>query len=111
MEYSELNINWGGQKFIFVACDKLPSKKEAIDYLNKRTQIASGKSNQETTLDASEQMGSQSWSVPENKQRRHIFMRDLRAGIDFCKEKYGVSEAEIIAEAKRIAPHYNIARA
>lgn len=35
----------------------------------------------------------------------NIFMRDLRYGIGFCCNKYGATSDEIIAEAKRIAPH------
>jgi len=40
-------------------------------------------------------------------EQRSMFMKDLRFGLKFCCDKYGVTEDEIVDEAKRIAPHMN----
>lgn len=46
--------------------------------------------------------------IPDVKQRKAMFVSDLRLGIDFCIKKYGASREEIIAEAQRIAPFVRV---
>lgn len=50
------------------------------------------------------------WHIPDNRQRCVMFMRDLQVGLQFCSEKYNVSQDDIIREAKRIAPHMNMSK-
>lgn len=46
--------------------------------------------------------------IPDDKTRKRLFLKDLKLGVDFCVKKYGVTRAEVIAEAKRIAPHVKV---
>ena len=43
--------------------------------------------------------------IPNDRNRRVMFMNDLKRGIQFCVDKYGATQEEIIAEANRISPN------
>lgn len=43
------------------------------------------------------------WHIPDDKMRRHLFRKDLMAGIQFCVDKYGQSKEVIEAEARRLS--------
>ena len=46
--------------------------------------------------------------IPDDRNRVRLFLKDLKIGLDFCSQKYGVSHEAIVAEAKRIAPHLKV---
>ena len=43
-------------------------------------------------------------SVPDNK----MFAQDLRSGLNFCAQKYGVDRETVLSEAKKRFPHLNM---
>jgi len=43
------------------------------------------------------------WEPPNKK----VFLTDLRSGLVFCSQKYGVSETVIESYVRNIAPHLN----
>jgi hypothetical protein len=49
-----------------------------------------------------------SFKIPDTKQRKAMFLSDLRLGIKHCVSKYGATQEEIIAEANRIAPYQRL---
>ena len=112
MKYKELKITWGGQQYIFVTRGRAKefSAQEAIEYLQNRplefpaqpivppkVAVFDDKElTKETSVEAT-------WSIPDDRSRRHMFHMDLQRGIEFCVSKYGQSEEAIKAEAKRLA--------
>lgn len=46
--------------------------------------------------------------IPEDRQRKIMFMKDIKMGLDYCVGKYGATKEEIMAEAQRIAPYYRM---
>lgn len=119
MKYNELKINWGGQAFVFITRGKAFTKEEAFTYLKGRKGIDVG---EEIRAEAPKVLDIEvpdviledipevdAWKLPDDKHRRLMFLHDLRVGKKFCVAKYGVTWAEIIAEAHRVAPHLNVA--
>jgi len=47
------------------------------------------------------------WKVPSHLYKEFVF--DLNSGLSFCARKYKVPQKQILIEAKRIAPHMNVA--
>ena len=43
------------------------------------------------------------WAPSNNK----IFLIDLKFGLEFCSNKYGVSEDTILSYVRNVAPHMN----
>lgn len=99
-KFKELEITWGNDKFIFVSQGKSKgiTPEEAIEYLRTRIPVDSPKAETKAVL----------WQLPEDKQRRMVFLMDIKSGMDFAAKKYGVSRADILREVKRIAPHMNL---
>lgn len=94
MSYNALEISWGGEKYIFITrSDEEFTKKEAIDYL-------------ERIQDESTDKVASLWYIPDDKNRKLMFLSDLRSGVEFCAQKYGVTPQEIRREATRIAPNH-----
>lgn len=106
MKYNEFKINWGGETFIFVSrkAEQAISQKEAIEYLRDRsmnkTELSSAK------LLREDEEEEKTFAIKDTRMNRHIFMQDLRRGLDFCVRKYGVDEDQLIAEAQRLSPHF-----
>lgn len=55
-------------------------------------------------LEAQWQKKNESFSVTNSK----IFAQDLRAGLDFCARKYGVTTKAIEKKAAELFPHMNL---
>jgi hypothetical protein len=54
-------------------------------------------------------VSSDNWRLP-NDGLKKIFLMDLQMGLEFCTKKYGVSKANIIKEAARLAPSFKITK-
>ena len=49
------------------------------------------------------------WSLPDNRQTHRMFIKDIsQMGVEFCIKKYGTTKENIVAEARKIAPHINV---
>lgn len=48
--------------------------------------------------------------IPDDRNRVRLFLKDIRNGLDFCSQKYGVTHDDVIAEAKRLAPHLKVTK-
>lgn len=125
MAYEELRINWGGETFYFVTRGENPfTEKEAIEFLRNRTMKVAESANDavppieteyvEEILNRIEESKEETmekastFTIPDNKTARRVFMQDIRSGLDFCVNKYNVSKEKIVAEAQRIAPHMHV---
>jgi hypothetical protein len=93
---NELVITTEEGTFIFVTRDGTEpfTLEEAKEHLG--TRVIPG----ETTVP--EDDFTCGWHIPNDKMCRHIFLKDLRNGIQFCVEKYGQPKEAIEAEAKRL---------
>lgn len=100
-KYNELEIEAGGVRYIFVTRgrSKAFTLEEASEYLANRL----GRPG-----DTKEVQDEPAWQIPDDKRRKLMFLKDLNMGMEFCKNKYGVDEKAIIAEARRIAPHLTL---
>ena len=98
-KYNILTVESDGKQFVFVTRGKSQpfTLEEARAYLGRV----------ETIKDIVEEEAEPAWQIPDDRQRRLMFMKDLGLGVDFCVKKYGVSKETIIDEARRIAPHLN----
>ena len=111
-KYSELEISFGGDKFIFVTRGKAKpfTEEEALGYLEARQKLVAEVSNdpigepaftlEESVVEDEEE----EFRIPDDRMRRHMFDRDLRQmGVHWCADKYGVSVEAIQKEAQRLA--------
>jgi len=46
--------------------------------------------------------------VPDTRERKIMFIKDLSMGLEFCAQKYNVTIEDVVAEANRVAPHMNV---
>jgi hypothetical protein len=116
MKYNELEIKSGDQTFVFVTRGKAKpfTHLEALNYLDKRDlpapstvgstfqEFLEEEGLQELAAEAASQKLDSTWRVPDSKQRKAMFRRDLMEGLGFCCTKYGQSAEAIMAEAARL---------
>jgi len=121
----EFRITHGGVQYVFVTRGRARpfTAREVTEYLKEEAaaidsavdtvsrqlhEILIPKPGIEVEDDVKEQIydGAQlveSWQIPDDKMRRHMFRKDLQEGMEFCTKKYGQPESVIKAEAKRLA--------
>jgi len=100
-KYHGLEIEAGGTRYVFVTRGRskpftLEEAKEYLDDLGRDNDI------EETKKDDTP------WQIPDDRRRKIMFLKDLNMGMEFCTNKYGVTEEQIVAEAQRIAPHLTL---
>ena len=110
-------VHGDGTKYVFVTRDKSEpvTNEEIIEYI-KREQPQKTTTIRASTLPHGQFDGVPATSIatlvaPLNitgKEREKIFLADLKRGIPFCEQKYGVKEPALIAEAHRIYPSLNL---
>ena len=105
IKYNELIIENNKTQYIFVTRGRSKpfSYAEAIEYFEAKNLIKDvvvGPATESVEI-------ANDWNIPNNRQRKVMFLKDLNMGVDFCAKKYGVSKEKIVDEAKRVAPHLN----
>lgn len=101
-----------GTKYVFVTRGKSAefTAEEITKYINDTlggVKHEEAKDNRlAAVMEDADTPGKQTLLVPNARQ--NIFLADLKRGISFCKSKYAVDEAAIIAEATRIFPSLNL---
>jgi len=99
-----LEVDWDGRTYVFVLREDdnvTPEEamKEALFYLKTRHSVEVNK----LEIEPLEHVP----FIPDTKDRQRMFLNDVQLGMEFCAAKYGVSKASVLAEARRIAPHFN----
>ena len=78
--------------FVTRARAKAPTMDEILEYLNE---------NDIHLVDLEKE---KDWEPPNQR----VFLTDLRSGLLFCSNKYGVTEATIEKYVRHMAPHINM---
>ena len=94
-KYNMTKIDKGAIRFVFVTRGRSKpfSQNEIDDFFNSNVEPISIKKN--------------TFRLSDNRNHRVMFMNDLKRGLDFCSEKYGVTQEEIVAEANRVGLYTN----
>jgi len=88
MNAQEVNIN--GKTYVFVSRGIPISKEEISEFFNSNSNVEVKQ------------------FIPDNRDRKRIFLKDLKNGAKWCASKYGVTQSDVIEEAKRLAPHLKV---
>jgi len=102
MKYNTKEVTHNGQRVIFVTRGKAKpfTTEEAEEFLGTKL---------ERIADPFQGMvpKESAWAgIPDTKQRKIMFIKDMKFGIDYCISKYGATREELIAEAERILPYF-----
>jgi len=100
LNYKTLDVEVNGVNYIFVTRGRSKSftLEEAAEYLKSLDKVCED-------IPVEIVKPTKTWQIPNNRQRKIMFLRDIQSGLEFCAQKYGVCEEDIVKEAQRIAPH------
>lgn len=113
-KYKEFKITWGSEQFIFVTRgrSKQFEAEEAITYLKERNYQTENElcfpdkpvePVKDVKFEEAVEAVLSTWRIPNDKSRKHMFRKDLQAGMPFCIKKYGQTRETIELEAKRLS--------
>ena len=107
-KYNELEITFGATQYVFVTRGRSKpfTAMEATAYLTSKADVLLDTLvEKEAKVDVVElsKTADRPLNIPDSKEARHIFRKDLQNGLEFCTRKYGRSEEAITAEASRLS--------
>ena len=104
VKYNTKEVTHNGQRVVFVTRGRAKpfTTEEAEEFLGTKLERL------EENIDRIAEVQKLGWTgVPDDRQRKVMFLKDMKFGIEYCINKYGATKEELIAEAQRIAPHFN----
>ena len=103
MKYNTKEVTHNGQRVIFVTRGKSKpfTTEEAEEFLGTKLERL------EENIDRIPEAQKAKWAgIPDTRERKIMFIKDMKFGLDYCVGKYGATREELIAEAQRISPFY-----